>query len=167
MADLTLKEKLQPSLLDRLTDRDPGSKLESRDRRVLSVEKLRESVVRDLAWLLNTGCLAAGQDLEPYPEVQRSVLNYGVPDLAGITASASDISVLEDALREAIVNFEPRILEESLTVRIILGAGHVLPGTLQLEIEGQLWAQPMPVNLYLRTELDIETGSYQVTEGSR
>lgn len=167
VADLTLKERLQPSLLDRLTDRDPQSRLESRDRRVLSVEKVRESVIRDLSWLLNTGALQACQDLEEFPEVRRSVLNYGAPDLAGVTASGSRRADLEAALKDCIATYEPRILEGSLRVTIESGDGHALPGTLQLSIEGQLWAQPMPVSLYLRTELDLQSGACRVTERLR
>ena len=57
MADLTQTEHLQPSLLDRLTDDEPEEKAESRDQRVLSFQALKQCVIRDLEWLLNTGSL--------------------------------------------------------------------------------------------------------------
>ncbi|MCY2964699.1 MAG: type VI secretion system baseplate subunit TssE, partial [Planctomycetota bacterium] len=41
MAELTSQERLQPSLLDRLTDDAPDQKSESRERRVLSVSGMR------------------------------------------------------------------------------------------------------------------------------
>ena len=75
MADLRPQERLQPSLLDRLTDKAPDTKSESRDRRVLSMRQLRQAVLRDLAWLLNTGQLETTDDLEPYPQVRDSVMN--------------------------------------------------------------------------------------------
>jgi type VI secretion system protein ImpF len=53
MAELTPKDRLQPSLLDRLTDEEPDQPQESREKRVLSLNRLRESVLRDLAWLFN------------------------------------------------------------------------------------------------------------------
>ena len=81
MADLTPQERLQPSLLDRLTDTDPESKTESRERRVLSIQRLRAGVLRDLGWLLNTGHLETIEDLDEFPDVRNSVLNYGIPDL--------------------------------------------------------------------------------------
>ena len=59
MAELTPKERLQPSLLDRLTDNEPDRRLEGRDLRVLSPQRLRESVRRDLTWLFNAVNLAA------------------------------------------------------------------------------------------------------------
>jgi predicted component of type VI protein secretion system len=50
--DLTSRERLQPSLLDRLTDDEPGDVQESADKRVLSPNQLKVSVLRDLTWLL-------------------------------------------------------------------------------------------------------------------
>jgi type VI secretion system protein ImpF len=31
-------------------------------------------------------------------------------------------------------------------------------------IEAELWAQPLPLRLFLRTELDLETGEVKVAE---
>ena len=95
MAELGQEERLQPSLLDRLRDDEPGKAQESRDKRILSMSKLRESLKRDLAWLLNTSNLSDVQDLSEYPLVETSVLNYGMPDLTGITASGVDVIVIE------------------------------------------------------------------------
>src|ERR1700737_3299806 len=57
MADLSLQERLQPSLLDRLADDEPEKSQESRERRGLSMQKLRESVLRGPAWVMNAGNL--------------------------------------------------------------------------------------------------------------
>ena len=116
MAELETQERLQPSLLDRLTDDDPGSTQESRDKRVLSVRRLRESVKRDLAWLMNTGNLSDVQDLSNYPLVAESVLNYGMPDLTGKWAAGADTEAIARSVREVILRYEPRILKNSLQV---------------------------------------------------
>ena len=42
MAELTQQERLQPCLLDRLTDDAPEKTQESRDQRVVSLRRLRE-----------------------------------------------------------------------------------------------------------------------------
>ena len=167
MADLTLKERLQPSLLDRLTDREPGTNRESRDRRILSVDKIRDCVIRDLGWLLNTGNLGSTEDLEAYPEVARSVLNYGAPDLAGVPASGTDVRALEKALKQAIIDFEPRIMKDTLRVSIDRQSQQHNPSAIVFRIEGQMWAQPMPLSLYLRTAIDLETGTFDVVESAR
>jgi len=164
VAELSLQEKLQPALLDRLTDHEPEKKVESRAKRVLSLNRLKSSVLRDLAWLLNCGNLEVIEDLEEYPEVRSSVLNFGVPDLAGKTISATDVNDLEQEIRDAILNFEPRILADSLSVRVSINRGAMSTKTMSFVIEGQLWAQPLPLSLFLSTDLDLETGSATVKE---
>jgi type VI secretion system protein ImpF len=67
MAELTAQERLQPSLLDRLTDDDSGSQQEPRDKRVLSMRGLRRAVLRDLGWIFNSTGLGVLQDLDAYP----------------------------------------------------------------------------------------------------
>jgi type VI secretion system protein ImpF len=164
MAELTPQERLQPSLLDRLTDKAPDTKSESRDRRVLSMRQLRQAVLRDLAWLLNTGHLETTEDLDAYPQVRDSVLNYGLPDITGTTASGTDTAALERSVRDAIIKFEPRISPDSLQVRIARDQGAAGRNALVFTIEGQLWAKPTPIMLYLKTEMDLETGDIAVTE---
>jgi type VI secretion system protein ImpF len=164
MPELTPKERLQPSLLDRLTDDEPSLKQESREMRVLSPARLRMSVLRDLSWLFNTTNMAALHDLEPYPEVLRSVLNYGLPDLAGHTISSIDGSRLEETLKQAILNFEPRLIADSIRVRLVTDAADLNHNCMSLVVEAQLWSQPLPLRLYLRTEIDLEDGDVRVAE---
>ncbi|MFZ5891309.1 MAG: type VI secretion system baseplate subunit TssE [Myxococcota bacterium] len=167
MAELTPKERLQPSLLDRLSDDEPDRTRESREKRVLSPQRLRESVRRDLSWLLNNTHLATVQDLDPYPHVEQSTLNYGMPDLAGKTVSMVDRSALEKAIRRAIWEFEPRLLKESVRVKAIIDEKQMNHNALCFSIEAELWAQPLPLRLFLRTDVDLETGSVVVSEATR
>jgi type VI secretion system protein ImpF len=164
MAELTSQERLQPSLLDRLTDTDPHNKTESGERRVLSVQRLRAGVLRDLAWLLNTGHLETIEDLEAYPYVRDSVLNYGIPDLSGLAVSGMETARLEKAVREAIMKFEPRIDGRSLKVSVEIDRSRMSRNSVVFKIEGQLWAYPAPLSLFLKTELDLETGDVTVSE---
>ncbi len=164
MAELTSKVRLQPSLLDRLTDTEPDRTSESRERRVLSAAQLRRSVQRDLSWLFNAIRLDAVQDLSAYPEVMRSVLNYGLPDLAGRPVSSLDVPVLERTLRRVIWDFEPRLLRDTLKVTLAKDpevAGHNM---LCFDIEADLWSDPIPIRLYLRTDIDLEDGKVRVSE---
>lgn len=164
MAELTQKERLQPSLLDRLTDDAREQSEESRDKRVLSPARLRECVRRDLAWLLNTTHLAALQDLARHPEIQRSVLNYGMPDLAGRTISSVDARAMERLLGRVISDFEPRLMKSSVKVRVIADAEKMNHNAMCFQIEAELWAQPLPLRLFLRTEIDLETGGVNVVD---
>ena len=167
MAELTPKERLQPSLLDRLTDDEPDHPQESRDKRVLSMLRLRECVLRDLAWLLNASCMPISEDIERYSFAARSVVNYGLPSLAGMMAHGLDAIALEQTLRQVLVDFEPRILRDSLRVRVDLTGEHMSRNALTFEIEGELWAQPLPLQLYLKTEIDLESGQVKIEEAGQ
>lgn len=166
MAELLPQERLQPSLLDRLTDEIPDKKVESRAQRVLSPQRLRESVKRDISWLLNTGNLASLVDLKDYPFVAKSVLNYGMPDLAGLSTHNIAPQELEEDLREALLNFEPRIEEKNLHIRLVLDGDKMNKSAVTFEIEGELWAHPMPLRVYLKTEVDLELGNVTISEFS-
>jgi type VI secretion system protein ImpF len=165
MAELRIQERLQPSLLDRLTDDEPGKKVEAADKRVLTKAQLRQAVLRDLAWLLNATQLQAVQDLSAYPFVQSSVLNYGLPAFAGITASTLDSTELERSIHQAILSFEPRILPETLRVQSIVGESQLdQHNVVAIQIEGRLWMEPVPLEILLRTEVDLESGEVQIKD---
>jgi len=165
MAELAPRERLQPSLLDRLTDEEPGNQAEPRERRVLSLRTLREGVLRDLAWLLNTTNLLSSLDGPVLPHIANSVINYGVPDLSGNSIANLNLSRLERAIRQAIWDFEPRLVRSTVTVRALAEAG-TDHNKLSFEIEADMWAQPYPERLFLKTELDLERGAVTLMESS-
>ena len=121
-------------------------------------------MLRDLAWLFNTTRLEAGSvDLRRAPLVRRSVLNFGLPALSGKATSSLDVVTLERAIRQAILDYEPRILPGTLQVRALLQASQVdHHNVVGVEIHGQLWAQPVPIELnpkliYVYTENGVVT----------
>jgi len=166
MADQTPQDRLQPALLDRLTDEEPDSKVEARDRRVISMRRLREFVLRDLAWLLNTMPLSQTEDLADFPAVRESVLDYGMVDFAGVTLSGVDPGDLERRIKTAILLFEPRIIRKTLKVRTVMPDDPQHKNALAFEIQGELWGQPVPTRLYLKSEVDLENGSLTVVDFS-
>ena len=158
------EEQLQPALLDRLTDEEPDKKLEPRQHRVMSKRRMREAVLRDLAWLFNTTRLDADMDPVSLPYARRSVINYGLPALSGQTSSSLEVTELERAVRQAILDFEPRILPASLRVRTLEVGNFENHNVIGVEISGQLWSQPVPIDLLVRTEIDLETGQVEVAD---
>ena len=162
MSDLSIKEKLQPSLLDRLIDNEPHQKSESREARAVTLKIIRESVLRDLNWLFNTENLETVHALDKFENVSNSVLNYGLPSVSGNTPGALRSQSIEQQVRRTILKFEPRILKETLSVKATLNTNEFSKSAFVLEITGDLWAQPIPLQLYLHTEIDIETGNVQV-----
>lgn len=158
-------DRLQPALLDRLCDDEPEKRQETLEHSVVSKGQLKRTVLRDLAWLLNTTCHNTGDELIDHPEVRRSVLNFGIPVLSGKHFSGVDWGELERSIHEAILFFEPRILPDTLRVKALAtedGMGQ--HNLLQFELRGELWSMPFPVELLIRSELDIETGQMTLND---
>ena len=132
--------------------------------RVMSKRRMREAVLRDLAWLFNTTRLDPDMDQAKFPYARRSVINYGLPALAGQTSSTLEVPDLERAVRQAILDFEPRILPSSLRVRALEAETLDSHNVIGVEISGQLWAQPIPIDLLVRTEIDLETGQVEIAD---
>jgi type VI secretion system protein ImpF len=137
---------------------------ELKTRMVVSPERLQACVLRDLTWLLNTEQLSgqsdgasdrAAFDIEAYPHAAASVVNFGIPALAGRTAI--DPEVVARDLEQAIRRFEPRLRAGTVRVRPVAEAqvGHLIA----FDIEAVLWSQPVPLRLLMRTLIDLETGA--------
>ena len=174
MAGLTAQERLQPSLLDRLTDNEPGSRSEPPEARVLNKRQLREAVLRDLSWLFNAVCEEPDMrhpDRERVrmwheaPLARESVLNFGIPPLSGQSVSVLQFPIIEEQIRQAIIRFEPRIDPKTCEVRILTDYSTGLrPTNLRLSIKGQMWNQPVPLELLLAADVDVDTGQAAVRD---
>jgi type VI secretion system protein ImpF len=157
-------ERLKPSLLDRLTDDEPTESREALRLRFASARSLRESVVRDLGWLLNSVRLSTVQELAAFPYAASSALNFGLPDLAGRTISSIDVPALEAEIRKAIISYEPRLVPQSVHVSVQDSVTELGINSMQFTIEAMLMSYPAPLVLCLRTEIDLETGDVTVME---
>jgi type VI secretion system protein ImpF len=168
MATLRAQDRLQPALLDRLTDEDPTSQTEAVDSRVINRNRLRELVLRDLGWLFNATQPSGKDDWASAPFAAKSVINYGLPALSGQTTSSIDTASLQQRVRKAIIDHEPRIIAESLTVEAIVVERQLdHHNQISFRISGQLWAQPVPLELMLHTDVDLETGRVAIRESGR
>lgn len=82
----------------------------------VSEHTLLAEVRRDLQALLNTVNLNSTQDLSDYPEVENSILNYGLPDLSVHVVGTIRINQLAEDIRQALIRFEPRMDPRTLQV---------------------------------------------------
>ena len=158
------KDRLLPSLLDRLTDGDPGSRAPESDRFTFDLPEYRAAVFRDIGWLLNTISPSRPEEIEGLEDVSRSTLNYGMPALSGGVASGLDARLLERRMKEVIQRFEPRLIADTVKVQVEIETDTMDHRALTFRVEGKLWAQPVPEQIYLRTKLDLETGHVQVAD---
>jgi type VI secretion system protein ImpF len=155
-------DRLQPCLLDRLTDEDPGNREESRNQRIVTIQRYKAGVLRDLEWLFNSvghysdemvGEVAFGDFKEAY----RSVINFGIRQVYG--RLAPDIEEIEKQLFDALVTFEPRINRHTLKVSV-----QIEWNLLSIELTGELWVNPLPEKLFIKTVLDLESSACSTEE---
>jgi len=162
MAELTPRDRLQPCLLDRLTDDYPNEKTESRQRRVVSLQQYKRAVLRDIEMLLNTKMFPAHDSIYEFDKAASSVLNYGVLDICGRSLSEIKRQNFERYVKQALLDFEPRIDKKSLSVQLLVPDDKMGVRSVALEIQGELWAHPLPDRLYIMTEVDLENGHYSM-----
>ena len=155
----------------------------SPDNRSMDTRAYRDAVRRDLEWLLNAKRQRGRQELDytvmsaegkaaigdsasiyDHEELPTSVLNYGIRDFNGVAVSHDDARVMEGVrseIRDAIRQFEPRLVAESLKIEPV--ANSKTPSLLTFTIEAELWAFPEWESL--RIDIDLNTGSCLVREG--
>jgi len=147
-----------PSLIDRLVDREPENRKEAGDARSQSLKELKDSVRRDLEWLLNSRRTPA----EPAPsakELWRSVYCFGLPDITGVSlASGEDRNRLARVVETAVATFEPRLLNVTVSMKPVAADSHVL----RFQIEGLLRTEPAPARVFFDTTLELTKGEYEV-----
>lgn len=165
MAELTSLDRLQPALLDRLSDHAPHERAEPRDRRVISMKQLRASVLLDVSNLLNAHALYGCPCLNRYPLAEASVVNYGLRDLTGKALSSLDVAALAREIERTIARFEPRIAVATLSVTPWPVQNAARCTSVAFLVEGELWGQPFPERLCFRTELDLESGQARIVDG--
>jgi type VI secretion system protein ImpF len=136
---------------------------------VVNASVLREAVRRDIEALFNVERFESGlqlSDLEQvgyetpqviiadFPHVRRSVLNYGVPSFSGRSISDFDLAALAKELREVIAVFEPRLMRDSIRVRVAQGDRT----GMRIEVDAMLMLSPVPERLRLSTMIDLDNG---------
>lgn len=157
MSDRTIVDRLQPSLLDRLTDLAPEKSVDGPDDRLIDLRRLRDIIRRDLAWLLNTGNNEREIDPAVYPHAARSVLNFGVEEVAGDYNTLDRTMRIRASIRKAVERFEPRLSQGTLDV-VLRQDERLSQCIVVFDIHADMWAQPLPMELYLRSQIDVTTG---------
>ncbi|MGO9992904.1 MAG: type VI secretion system baseplate subunit TssE [Steroidobacteraceae bacterium] len=155
-----------PMAVERIAEVDsrwvPNLNPEPAGQRVISMRQLRESVLRDLAWLLCTSSYDTDRSLSAWPEVERSVFNFGLPSIAGIGVTGFDADAAARRLQKAIETFEPRFSYVRVTPEV--DTGRMDRNALAFRVEAELWGQPTPQRLLLRTQIDVETADVVITD---
>ncbi|CBA29062.1 type VI secretion system baseplate subunit TssE [Cronobacter turicensis] len=155
------KKQFAPTLLDRLLDEEPKARHEAHDASFISARHYRQRVLRDIDILLNNTNIEALIDPERHPAVIDSVINHGLAPLSGKYATPHSGSAVEQAIRNALLRFEPRIIASSLVVRP--KRQPAVGTTLLFEIAALLYWQPEPIGLTVSGSYDTETEKTTLT----
>jgi type VI secretion system protein ImpF len=148
------------SVLDRLIDSEPRTQVEGPMTHSQSVRALKASVRRDLEWLLNTRRTPEPAG-ERYPELTRSLFEYGFPDFTNYTlANPKDRQRLLKHLEATIRTFEPRL--DAVRVIPVDSATDDRRRIVRFQIEGMLEMDPTPEQITFDTVLSLTNGEYQI-----
>lgn len=149
---------LLPSVLDRLIDLDPKVSTESQSGRNPTPLQIKESVKRDLEWLLNSKQLLAHWP-EDFQHLERSLLTFGMPDFSSSTlSSANHQDKLRRTVEEAIARFEPRLSRVSVTTV----EGREFDRSLRFRIDAMLRVDPAPEPVTFDSVLQLTTRAFVV-----
>jgi type VI secretion system protein ImpF len=143
----------------------PNKQLEPAERRMLSRARFRECVLRDLTWLFNSLSLEASLDLDLFPCVSTSVLNFGMPSFAGRTLTSIDPMQAAEQLRRAVELFEPRL--RAVRVRPtqpVHEARRDTGAVLEFMIDAELWGQPVAQRMQISTRIDTTNGEISLLQ---
>jgi type VI secretion system protein ImpF len=163
MAKGEVERTVELSVFDRLLDEEPGTTSERAMTRAESIERLKESVRRDLEWLLNTRRTpeTAPEELEA---LQTSLYHYGLPDVSSMSRDSPEVrNRLARLVEQAVTAFEPRLAG----VRVSLAGGEKSAiGAVRFVVEGMLRMDPSPERVSFDTMLTTGSGSVVVMGGS-
>ena len=161
MTRIHKKKKLRPSILDRLFDDEPHNKTELDSGKHQKLKQLRNSVRRDLEFLLNSRFRVIEPN-ENLIEADNSLLNYGMPDLATVNIIDKDKrAAFTQRLESIIRNFEPRF--KSVKVKYLDNKENS-DRTLRFRIDAVLYADPAPEIVIFDSVLESVTRNVSVKE---
>jgi len=150
------------SVLDRLIDQEPDSRMENPLSRSQSVRLLKSSVRRDLEWLLNSRRIADPPE-EGLKELNKSTYVYGLPDLSSLTmASSADKNRLVRQILATINLFEPRLTHVRL---VMVETDDPAKKDVRLRIEAMLRMDPVPEPISFDTLIELKSGNCHLSGG--
>lgn len=147
------------SILDRLSDDQPEIVREGSMSRTQSLRKLKQSVVRDLAWLLNTR-QSPDEEWSGATDLKTSLLSFGLPDFTGLNPrNHKDREKLRHSIEAVIGHYEPRLKRVRITV-------HPLSDdrSLHFRVTALLNLQPSPEPIVFDTVLNLTTANFHLQE---
>lgn len=154
---------VEPSLLDKLFDDEPGKSKNGIFKR-FSTEEYKDTVARDIESLLNNRFLLDEHDIKHLPECQTSLITYGIHDFSGLSlASSYDRAFICGSLEKAISRHEQRLTNVEVTLR----RDQRSTGALRFSITALLMIYPSREPINFDAMLQPTTLQYSVRRSRR
>jgi type VI secretion system protein ImpF len=149
--------RVQPSVLDRLIDYEPEISREAVASRSKNLRLLKQSVRRDLEWLLNT---RKTPDISPdLTLVNASAVGFGIPDFTNLSArNPADHTRLRRSIEQSIEAFEPRLEGVVVTIDQVSSMNR----TIHFRIDARLKVDPAPEPVVFDTTFHVGSGEVRV-----
>jgi len=148
------------SVLDRLIGTDRKSDGTRPSRFDQSLEVMKQSLLRDLQWLLNTRQVSDPAD-DPHELLSASIFNYGLPDITTLSATSSETpGQLRNLIEDTIERFEPRLTNVHVS---LVKQGSSTDRKVEFLIEADLRIEPESERVEFDTVLEVSSGKFAVT----
>ena len=151
--------RITPSVLDRLLDDRPEEKREAPASRQTNLRLLKQSVKRDLEWLLNTRNDPDGLP-EELVELNRSLACFGLPDFTSWNVrGGKDQETLRLTIEEAVAKFEPRLEGVIVTLETMSDVDR----SIRFRIDARLRVEPAPEPVTFDSVLQLANREFELS----
>jgi type VI secretion system protein ImpF len=160
MPPVEQRTSILPTVLDRLLDDTPDQP--ERDRVIyFNLDSYKAALARDLEALLNSRVIRFEQFTELYPLADKSMVNYGIPDMCSLSLlKPDDRALLQKHVHHAITNYEPRLARVAVT----LDATENIERYLRFRVDALLIIHPFHPPISFDATLQLSSNLYQVKE---
>lgn len=124
---------------------------------------LRKDLVIDLLSLLNTVDLGSSVDLDGLDYVQKSIVNFGLYDIAHLTSEEMGVEQISQDLMAALAHYEPRLLEETLSVDRDIDFDDVNQ-KVRFIVSAEMHCAPLDVPVEFVADVDTSTGKVNLSK---
>lgn len=129
----------------------------------MSEDMLKLHLQIDLNALLNTIRLEAAVPLDDAPYVARSVANYGFRDLSEVSPSDVRSPRFVESIRQSLLDHEPRLVPESVEVRVAETGEDDNRQRLALSVSAELMGDPVDIPIDFDAEVDLSAGKLKMS----
>lgn len=130
-------------------------------RRGAEEARLKRDLGIDLAALVDTVALQSAEDLSAFPRIRKSILNYGIQDLTGVTVGSEAVDEIGENLKSALLQHEPRLNAATLTVERTKDEDEANE-RVRYRVRAEMICKPLDVPIEFVAEIDAASGKVVV-----